>query len=1427
MQFGYHKGFGFGVICETNNDFLTIEFKIGKKNIIRTFIELIPQDLTNDLINKSYKSNYTESELNNAQTISFSKVQFNEKSNTFTLIDQYDNTINVEYNNGEFTTICSCTDTFNCIHGLASLIYLSDLFGNLNSKYTKWTNIGFDLTQKLDYIDIKRLLDMIKENPELLSEAIDSSSSENEIFLIQGLCLCDGLYEQTSKYLFNPNYRSKKELFKKFTKSFDFSNPSRRILTDFITDEKGRNIEIESFKDTFYGILHSFYNDNFYDLIVYCLSHKLSDNEMNLFDLIYNSYLKDYDYSYMNFNNIRVKNKEVLEKIYPYLDDETKSLLEKKQNTSHYEEVCELIEDYFDAVTNYSRKQILDEIKELDDNEPLINALEGSVYFNSYYSDYDKIRNVEYHEDLILTPFLTELFVYFKPMVDVYLNNRDEIEIKYYLLLPDNLIALQCKTEVTLNDDDTITYDELYFDLNFFSGRFFDRFSYLEDLNSDLFDFLTYCNTGFKNQIEEKIVKLHEELEEKIKKERLRRINDLINSFTQNNNEYKVNENIKAKLEVSFEIRYNEIRVEFKIGTNKMYVVKNMRELLLRFINNEYYKYGKTFSFTHNINQLEKPYDEVIKSLLLVGKADYSSRDMSISPTLFNHMLELLKGTYVSIDDHSYYVDLSEKTLKTEIDENMVLNLNLTSGQVLMEVFDTMYILDNERSIIYKVKNDTKYKNFIKFAKEASGTDLTEVIEKFNDEIYPYVNNYLDVSPMVSNKFKLSDLEIISYFDIDNTKKKLTVKEEFKRDSISIKKADFKKQDTRKYEEYLMYLDTLGFYESKIEDEDKIYEFLSMDFSRLKELCCVYLSKSIQAHQVMTFQSPQIKIQYNSGIMECLFEESVYTNEELSQIYDAMKLKKKYVRLKNDRIVDIQDYYEFSDVVDDLHLNKKNMLESTQLPIYQALQAYAHKDLIEIDDYLKKMIDELTNFKNAKFELPKVNANLRQYQKEGFNWLYILSKYHMGGILADDMGLGKTLQMITLLASSTDKMPSLIVCPKSLTFNWKMEFEKFYLDGIDVYQINGNTNIRQDVISNIDNNKRAVYITSYDSLRNDIDLYKDIVFKYIILDEAQYIKNVTAGKSLAVKQLKGDVKYALTGTPIENNVIDLWSIFDFIMPGYFEDLKVFRVKYNTNDNYISHIAKKVSAFILRRTKKNVLKDLPPKFETIVQASMTPSQRKLYDAQMVTARNALMAGAKAFDMLPVLTRLRQLCIDPRTFVEEYDGEGGKITLLRELIPNYINDGHKILIFSQYVKVLKLIEGILADMGLRYYIITGDTKAEDRLKYSNRFNASDEVKVFLVSLKAGGTGLNLVGADVVIHTDPWWNQAAEDQASDRAYRIGQKKNVEVIKLICENSIEQRVVELQNMKRDIIDKVISDDESSVVNASLEDIHFVLKEI
>ena len=587
------------------------------------------------------------------------------------------------------------------------------------------------------------------------------------------------------------------------------------------------------------------------------------------------------------------------------------------------------------------------------------------------------------------------------------------------------------------------------------------------------------------------------------------------------------------------------------------------------------------------------------------------------------------------------------------------------------------------------------------------------------------------------------------------------------------------------------------------------------------KLCNVYLSDSIKNKTIQKFSAPSVRIQYDNGLSLIFNKESIYDKEDLENILKALKKKKKYTLLKDDRVVEFNDDSNlFLDLVNDIGIDFNN--DEMRISTQAAIKAIAYQNNVEYDDYIKDMIDEIRNFKNSDYEIPHINLNLRDYQIEGFKWLKILTKYHLGGILADDMGLGKTLEMITLIESDKEEKPSLIICPKSLIFNWQQEFMKF-TPWIETIKIYGSQSDRHRMINNINSNKKIIYITSYDSLRNDLDYYKRIEFNYLLLDEAQAIKNVNAIKSKNVKSLKAINKFALTGTPIENNVIDLWSIFDFILPNYLEDLNVFTQRYLRQDNYSKIIAKKIAPFILRRRKIDVLNDLPEKYEHIITCDMTIDQKLIYDAHIEDARCKI-ENEEAFEMLPYLTILREICVDPSLIAENYDKESGKIKYLEEMIPEYINNNHRVLVFSSFVKGLEKVSQLLDKLNIKYFVLTGDTKIEKRNADTKLFNEDESIKVYLISLKAGGTGLNLVGADTVIHLDPWWNVSAENQATDRAHRIGQRRNVEVIKLVCEDSIEERVIELQNIKKEIIDELIKNDDRSITSFSLDDIKFIL---
>lgn len=465
-----------------------------------------------------------------------------------------------------------------------------------------------------------------------------------------------------------------------------------------------------------------------------------------------------------------------------------------------------------------------------------------------------------------------------------------------------------------------------------------------------------------------------------------------------------------------------------------------------------------------------------------------------------------------------------------------------------------------------------------------------------------------------------------------------------------------------------------------------------------------------------------------------------------------------------------------------------------------------------------------------------LNANLRSYQLMGYKWLTLLDKYGLGGILADDMGLGKTVQMLAVVLSyienAKNPKPSIVVCPSSLTLNWENEINKF-APSIKTLIIHGNSEERAKQIRSILDYQ--IIVTSYDSLKRDIEIYEEqnIEFKYIIADEAQYIKNNNTQNAKKIKVIHSETRYALTGTPIENSLSELWSIFDFIMPGYLLSYKKFKEQYEipiTKDNDIdcmNRLKMMIEPFVLRRIKKEVLTELPDKTVTVLNNEMQDEQLKIYASYIARAKEEAIReiGENGFErsqikILALLMRLRQICCHPSLFLNNYHGESSKMNQCMEVIKDAILAGHKILLFSGYTSMFEILERELKREKIKYSKLTGQTKVGDRIKLVDEFNENEEIKVFLISLKAGGTGLNLIGADVVIHYDPWWNLSAENQATDRTYRIGQKRNVQVYKLITKNSIEEKIYELQKKKARLAENMLSTQQTFINKLSKDDI-------
>jgi superfamily II DNA or RNA helicase len=467
---------------------------------------------------------------------------------------------------------------------------------------------------------------------------------------------------------------------------------------------------------------------------------------------------------------------------------------------------------------------------------------------------------------------------------------------------------------------------------------------------------------------------------------------------------------------------------------------------------------------------------------------------------------------------------------------------------------------------------------------------------------------------------------------------------------------------------------------------------------------------------------------------------------------------------------------------------------------------------------------------------PDVKAVLRAYQLEGVYWLERLRLMYLNGILADDMGLGKTLQAIVALTQHMKKKKGhvLVVCPTSLLYNWKEEIAKFNpkLKSIVVDGIPSNRKKLIDQIKNYD-----VLITSYTLLQKDIDTYKATHFSYVILDEAQHIKNRGTRNARSVKMVQADHRLILSGTPIENSLEELWSLFDFLMPGFLGTYDRFVEKYirisgKEQIKNLEYLRKKVSPFILRRMKSDVLHDLPPVSEIVYHCQLSDMQQALYRSYAESARDELvkLVERDGFDrvqihVLATLTRLKQICCHPAIFAKEKAeaGDSAKYDMLLDLLQTLVEGKHKTVIFSQYTRMLQIMREDFESRGIRFAYLDGSSK--NRLEVVKQFNEDASIPVFLVSLKAGGTGLNLVGADTVIHYDMWWNPAVEAQATDRVHRLGQKNSVSAYKLITLGTIEEKIAEMQKKKKGLVKKVVSCDDEAIAKLTWEDVLELLK--
>ena len=896
--------------------------------------------------------------------------------------------------------------------------------------------------------------------------------------------------------------------------------------------------------------------------------------------------------------------------------------------------------------------------------------------------------------------------------------------------------------------------------------------------------------------------------------------NDLLNYFKATTKE-------KAKLEVNINsIGKYSIEVDFKIGNEKMYVLRDLREFAIARIEGNSIDYGKEFIYDPKSTYFEDE-DEYIAQLIeeygisMENKFNsQNNRYMSLNSNTFRRLMEILQYK-------EFTFNYNRKTFKPSIikgelpininfekeDENIILKYNddlpipLSKKGDIVLYKDNIYLISSENGMYYnKLYSILKEHKKIAFPKEQASEVLTNLLPKLKK-----MSSKVKLNEEIKNNIS-KDLKVKYYFDLEDGA--ITCRIKFEYDGED--EGKFIIRNIEKEEEAIYRLYTYHFKKYKHKyvfkgNDEQLYDFLSKEINRLKNIGEVYYSDKFKEKKVYNRTSIKVGLGEKIGhYLEFYFNIDDISKREYKNIVKAFKDNKKFYKLENGNFINLEEdetknMFKLMEV-----LGFTNSLED--MKIHESKSLYINHLLtenkipyIEGIEQTKEIANKFEQIKYIQYNIPvDLKVKLRDYQLDGFKYLKTLDYYGFGGILADEMGLGKTIQTIAFLLSK-EQSKSIVITPTSLIHNWRSELEKF-APTLKIGLVNGSKKEREKVINNL--KYYDVLLTTYGTIRNDLELYEKIDFDCCIIDEAQNIKNPLSMTTDAVKSINAKVKFALTGTPIENNLNELWSIFDYIMPGYLYNITKFNAIFIKNEANMNHLKQLIKPFILRRTKKQVIKELPDKIEKKFLVELNKEQRKLYGVYVNEVQKKLKEKKDVEDKITILsylTKLRQICLDPSIISNEYKSKSAKIETCLELIDNCISENNKILVFSQFTTVLKNIGEKLSKNNIKYSYLDGQTKAIERIRLVNEFNESKDKKVFLISLKAGGTGLNLTSANTVIHFDPWWNPSVENQASDRAHRLGQENVVEVIKLIAKGTIEEKIIKLQEQKKELIDDII----------------------
>lgn len=952
-----------------------------------------------------------------------------------------------------------------------------------------------------------------------------------------------------------------------------------------------------------------------------------------------------------------------------------------------------------------------------------------------------------------------------------------------------------------------------------------------------VFDFIIYLYEKEKSASEDTLKSLYPDLydEEVLKRGMTKQeieeydntkqnFKELINSI--NTNEEEISEE-KEELFFTINLEYNEYTDEIIYDIDSI-SVNNKRKYSLntafdRFILKGYPLEEKSrqllfiFSPLYNKDSYQYHSSQVTFTRKVIGQG---IKALLTQPIIKSSLKPL------SFNNEEYNLDSQIKNIQVYIDKDG----NIVSPYLENEnsfFFDFL----TPKEIVYfdKTKHLATYiclssdveKQLLLFKSKNPMFNSTLFKKEITQSLVPTVKNVVSIEQnFLSNTLKQID-HIEYYIDLDKDNFELICKSMYFMDGKETSYDEYSKKYLENTAAFLNQLHELQLpIKGNVKEDEIIANIVNSPLNQLKKTCQVFVSEDFKKLKKKSVARINIVIESNQDWLSINFQSNDYSQKEIDSILAAYKKKKKYYRLKDEILVLDEGYgKDMISLLNDFDINQK------KVPIYQALKLKARQD-VKMSKEIKDLFDKIQNYDDQELSLDEnILKSLRPYQIKGVKWLTALKENKLSGILADDMGLGKSFELIAFLSQYHTNKPNLLVCPKSLTYNWEKEFKQWN-PSANVVVLSTSKEDRHAKLAKLQTDN-TTYIISYDSLRIDLDYFKDKEFSFLILDEGQYISNALSKKSRAVKTINADYKFALTGTPIQNSLMDLWSIFDFLMPGYlksFSEFKNIYGKFDLTQESRTHLENIVSPFLLKRKKDDVLTELPGKTTIAQELIMDEKEQELYNAYLLKTRQML--GEKkgksgGIEILSALTRLRQLCVDPSIFLD-FDKTSSKLEYTISLIKEAVGKNHKILLFSSFTTVLDHLGLLLDKENISHDTIQGSTSATKRIKLVDDFNTSDNIKVMLISLKAGGTGLNLIGADIVIHLDPWWNLAAEDQASDRAYRIGQTRKVIIYKLVMKNTIEEKVLELQDKKKDLSD--IFDNINSRTALSDDDIKFLL---